>query len=515
MNYLKRGVSNLLLLITILSASLVHSSTLPDNGKPNVLFISVDDMRDYVGYLQGYKGKVYTPNIDRLASMGMAFTNAHTAATVCGPSRTTMLTGKRPSTSGFYSNDGFWKAVMPDAVTIPQYFKANGYYTAGAGKVFHHTPGNNPPVSWDQYQEQVFDDPWVFAKWSPERYFLDYGYRGPIVPSPDWKPLNGVNKLGPEMDWGPIPGKKDEDYGDVHIVNYARQFLAARHDKPFFLALGTYRPHVPWHVPQKYIDMYPLKDIVLPDIKENDLEDVPEAGKKLALAGDDYSIIKNAGKHKEALQAYLASITFADEQLGAILDILESSVYKSNTVIVFWSDHGWHLGTKEHWHKQTLWEETTRIPFIISAPGVTKSNAICDKPVDMTNVFPTLINLCKLPPLSGLDGHDMTRLLRNPNASWDFPAISEIKVGNAAIRSQNWRYIRYQDGSEELYDRKKDPNEWNNLARGKEYQSVILEHRKWVPEFAKSLPGKDAFYFDPATYTYMDRKSGAFIDGKK
>ena len=160
-----------------------------------MLFFTVDDMRDYVGYLNAYGGIVHTPNIDRLAESGMAFTNAHTAATVCCPSRNAMLTGKRPSTTGLYENSQWWKAAIPDLVTMPQHFKNNGYYTAGAGKIFHHTPGNNPPCSWDEFQDQVFDDPWVFAEWSPEKYFLNFGYRGEKVPFPDWKPLNGISEI--------------------------------------------------------------------------------------------------------------------------------------------------------------------------------------------------------------------------------------------------------------------------------------------------------------------------------
>lgn len=485
-------------------------------GKYNVLFITVDDMRDYVGYLGGYGGLVYTPNMDRLAAQGVAFTNAHTAATVSCPSRNAMLTGMRPSTTGLYDNGHLWKASRPDIITLPQYFKNNGYYAAGAGKIFHHTPGNNPPCSWDEFQDQVFDDPWVFSSWSPQKYWLNYGYRKPYVPNPDWKPLNGIEGMANQMDWGAIPGKEEKDYGDVQIVNYAREFLARDHDKPFFLALGTYRPHIPWHVPQKYFDMYPLDGIVLPEKLENDLDDIPAEGRRLALAGKDYKKIRDAGKLKEAIQAYLACITFADAQIGAILDLLEESPYAGNTLVVFWSDHGWHFGTKQHWHKQTLWEECTRIPFIMKVPGLTTANSICDRPVDMTNVFPTLINLCGLPPKEGLDGHDMTPLLTYPSAEWSYPAVTEIQVGNAAVRSQNWRYIRYNDSTEELYDRNNDPNEWYNLAGDPQYKEVIEEHRKWIPaSFAETMPSKDSYYFDPASYTYMHRETGAFVDGLK
>jgi arylsulfatase A-like enzyme len=505
------------LITGILTTGFVSEVFGQQTQKPyNVLFITVDDMRDYVGYLNGYRGIVHTPNIDRLAKSGVAFTNAHTASTVCCPSRNAMMTGKRPSSTGLYDNSQWWKAALPDLVTMPQHFKNNGYHTAGAGKIFHHTPGNNPPCSWNEFQDQVFDDPWVFAKWSPERYFLNFGYRGEQTPFPDWKPLNGIKEIkNAAMDWGAIPGKSEADYGDVQIVNFARDFLSREHDKPFFLALGTYRPHIPWHVPQKYFDMYPLEDIVLPNINEDDLEDIPPMGKKLAHANTDYQTIGAADKLKEALQAYLASITFADAQLGAILDLLEASGHADNTIIVFWSDHGWHFGTKEHWHKQTLWEECTRIPFIITVPGMTRPEMRCHKPVDMVNVFPTLISLCDLPILTDLDGYDMTPLLQDPESDWAYPARSEIKTGNMAVRSQNWRYIRYRDGTEELYDRRKDPAEWNNLAGDASYTEIIQEHRKWIPEYADPLPGKVNYFFDPYSYTFMDRISGAFVDGKK
>jgi len=256
--------------------------------------------------------------------------------------------------------------------------------------------------------------------------------------------------------------------------------------------------------------------IVIPEIKEDDLDDIPVIGKNLALANSDYTMIKDAGKLEEAIQAYLASITFADAQLGSILDVLEKSEYLDNTVIVFWSDHGWHFGTKMHWHKRTLWEECTRIPFIIKVPGVTRPKSICNRPVDMVNVYPTLINLCGLPVLPGLDGHDMTQLLKDPVAGWEYPAITEIGTGNAAIRSQDWRYIRYRDGTEELYNREKDPNEWTNLAGDEKYSTIIEQHRKWVPvSFAEPVSGKDSYFFDPCSYSFMHRETGEFIDGTK
>ena len=484
--------------------------------QPNVLLISVDDLKDWVGFLDGYEGNVITPNMDKLASEGVAFTNAHTASTVCCPSRNSMMLGKRPSTTGLYNNNQWWKAAYPNEIPLPQYFKENGYVVVGAGKNFHHTPGNNPPCVWSEYEDQVFDNPWRHSDWSPEKYFLQYGFRGNITDKPSWKPINGIPELRGELDWGPIPGLEYENYGDVTATKFAQSFLKRNLEKPFFMAVGIYKPHLPWHVPQKYFDMYPLDEIILPNIKENDLDDVPPIGKKLANSTSiDYNIIKEAGKMKLAVQAYLANITFADEQVGKIMEALQKSKFADNTIIVLWSDHGWHLGTKEHWHKQTLWEECTRIPFIIKVSNASGNGMKCDIPVDMTSLYPTLISQCGLPIKSDLDGHDISPLLANPKSFWQYPAITEIKKGNMAVRTKNWRFIKYNDGTEELYDVKKDPYEWQNLAINNEYEKIKEEHRKWIPEkFADAVQNKGAYYFDPYRYTYLNRKTGEFIDGK-
>lgn len=484
--------------------------------KPNILLIMVDDMNDWVGYMSGYGGEVFTPNIDRLASEGVAFTNAHATAPVCNPTRNALMLGKLPSTTGLYNNGQWWKAVYPDEVTMPQYFKNHGYYTAGAGKIFHHTPGNNPPVNWHDFKEQVFDDPWNFARWSPVQFFLQYGYRGPIIQEPDYIPLNNILPRLHEFDWGALPGKDEPEYGDVVVVNYARDFLQQAHSKPFFLALGMYRPHEPWYVPQEYFDLYPLDEIVLPEVKENDFDDIPDVGRQWASSGRHFDLIQEYDQWKEAVQGYLASITFADAQVGAILDALQKSEYQDNTIIVFLSDHGFHLGEKGHWKKQTLWERSTRIPFIIKAPGISKPHSISDRPVDMLSVYPTLLSLTGLPEKQDLEGHDISPLLRNPEMDWDYPAITIHGKGNVAVRSQDWRYIRYHDGGEELYDHRTDPNEWYNLALIDEYTDIIKDHLKWVPEsFAEPVTGKREWFFDPYEYTWLHRENGEFIDGNE
>lgn len=507
------------ILLLLVMHSFMFKKEQPSDENPNILFIMVDDMNDWVGFLDGYKGEVYTPNIDRLASTGMAFTNAHVSAPSCTPSRNTVLLGKFTSTTGLYGNDQWWKAAHPDIVSLPQYFKEHGYYSAGAGKVFHHPPGHNPPVSWNEYQDQVFDDIWNFSRSSPENYWLNYGYRGPMLESPDWHPLHGIEGVRAPLDWGAIPENDYEDYGDVRVVDFAKDFLSRDHTSPFFLALGTYRPHIPWYAPQKFLDMYPLEDIVLPETKEKVLDDVPAMGRRFARRGsNDYDRIMETGKWKEAVQGYLASISFADAVIGQIMDVLEQSGYLDNTIVVLWSDHGFHLGTKEHWHKWTLWEESTRIPFIIKAPGVTQPGSTTAESVGDIHLYPTLVSLAGLPEKEGLDGHDLTPLLMNPDSAWEFPAITIHLEGNAAVRSRHWRYIRYSDGGEELYDHRNDPNEWYNLAGKPEYSEIIMEHRSWIPETFASPAGvgtRDDWFFDPGDYTWLHRETGAFVDGRK
>lgn len=509
-----------IIVLIFLSISLqVNLFAQQKNKKPNIILIMVDDMNDWVGYLDGYEGEIHTPNIDRLAHDGMAFKNAHISAPSCTPSRISLMLGKLTSTTGLYGNDQWWKPVYPEQVSMPQYFRDSGYYTAGAGKVFHHTPGHNPPVSWDEFQDQVFDGPWNFTRSSPENYWLSYGYRGPMVDPPNWFPLHGLTNVRPPLDWGAIPEKREQDYGDLQVVKYAQKFLKKSYDKPFFLALGIYKPHIPWYVPQKYFDQYPLDEIVLPKVKENDLEDVPTTGKKFAGRGsNDIEEIFQAGKWRDAVQGYLASISFADAQAGAILKALEDSDYLKNTIVVFWSDHGFHLGEKNHWHKWTLWEESTQIPFIIKAPGVTTSGSSTNESVGDINLFPTLISLAGLPKKKDLEGHDLSPILKNPNMEWQYPAITVNYEGNAAVRSRHWRYIRYADGGEELYDHRKDPYEWKNLADKEEYMDVIEKHRKWLPETFKDpsiIGNRDDWFFDPHDYTWLHRETGKFIDGKE
>jgi len=475
--------------------------------RPNVLFIAVDDMKDWVNCLGGYEGRVHTPNIDRLAKRGMLFTNAHCVSPKCAPSRAAIMTGLRPSTTGLYDNQHWWYPNRPDTATLPVLFRKNGYAVAGAGKIFHHTAGNNPPRQWDSFQRLEFrDDPWFRGS------RLNYPWTR-HTPNPPGFPFSKVTGLPHENDWGVIP-VPDAELDDVRTVNFAIDYLQKPHDKPFFLACGLFRPHLPWYAPRRFFDLYPLDEVVVPENPENDLDDIPEAGKRFAAArrSDLSKIIKQGGKRR-AVQAYLASISYADEQLGRVLDALEASEHDANTVIVFWSDHGWHLGEKRHWHKSTLWEEATRIPLIIAAPKV--KPGVCAQPVSLLDLFPTLTELCGISTGQPLDGLSLVPQLKSPETRRR-PAVTEFRKGNAAVRNKRWRYIRYEDGSEELYDHKNDPAERVNLARKAKHQPVKARLAKWIPKkWAKGALTKNAFKFDPATYSWKSKDTGKIFQGEK
>jgi arylsulfatase A-like enzyme len=424
-------------------------------AKPNVLFISIDDLNDWVGVLGGHT-QAQTPNIDRLVRRGVHFTNAHCAAPACNPSRTATLTGIRPSTSGVYTNRQAWRPALPDALTLPQQFKRNGYETLGAGKIFHF----GEAASWDTYWPEACER-------SPDLPRAKPGRRGQQIDS---------------IAWGPSRARRDGVLSDQHVAKWASKQLKREHDKPFFLACGFFKPHLPWHVPRRYFKMYPLDKIVLPVVHDGDLDDIPTAGRRFARV-DFHKHIIAQDAWAEAVQGYLAALSFADEMLGCVLDALDASPHRDNTNIVLWSDHGWSLGEKFHWKKFALWEECTRVPLVFAGPSVQRGAS--DRPVNLVDVYPTLVDLCGLRPVDGLDGRSLTPLLRDPSAAWEWPSLTTHGRGNHAVRSQHWRYIRYQDGSEELYDHRVDPHEWTNLADdpGAAVQKAVL---------ADALPVHDA-----------------------
>lgn len=425
------------------------------SSKPNVLFIAVDDLNHWIGHL-GRNPQTITPNVDRLAAMGVSFAHAYCAAPACNPSRAALMSGMRPCTTGVYHNGDDFRPHIRSEQTLNSYFRAHGYHVVGAGKIYH---GSFPRrEDWD-----------------------DYFKRG------------ASNKAGAYVEenvggirWAQLKGG-DDAVGDYHTVSYCIDQLNADHDKPFFVACGIFRPHMPWSVPKKYFDMHPLDQVKLPPHIDDDLADLPAAGVRTAKPDGDHSNIRRAGKWKEAVQAYLASITYADAQLGRLLDTFDNCQYRDNTIIVLWGDHGWHLGEKQHWRKFALWEEATRAPLIWVAPGVTAKGVVCKATVDFMSVYPTLCDLTGLPIPKHCDGVSIKTLLKDPDSPWDRPAITTHGFGRHAIRTATHRYIRYEDGSEELYDELNDPYEWKNIAgASNEAKAIAQELAKWIPE--KNVP---------------------------
>lgn len=454
------------IVVALLCALAVGGGLVADeDNRPNVLFIAVDDLNDWTGCLGGHP-QAYTPNLDSLAARGVLFTRAYCAAPACNPSRVALMTGIAPYRSGIYHNPMPWRPVLPDAVTLAQHFMQNGYKVMGSGKIFH---GAYPdPASW-------------------EIYWPSKTRTRPSDPLPPMRPLNGIPNTG-HFDWGPLD-VDDTAMGDYQVVRWVCERLMEEHDRPFFLACGIFRPHLPWYVPRKYFERFPLEDIQLPVVKEDDLEDIPPAGVKMARPQGDHRKVLQYKQWKNAVQGYLASIYFMDTLLGQLIDTLDRSPYANNTIVVLWSDHGWHLGEKQHWRKFALWEEATRVPLIFVVPegisrlvpGGTPSGGRCGRTVSLLDIYPTLAELCGLPPRPGLDGRSLVRLLRDPNADWSRPAITTHGYKNHAVRTERWRYIRYADGSEELYDHEKDPYEWNNLAGNPDYARIKEELARWLP----------------------------------
>ena len=336
------------------------------------------------------------------------------------------MTGLRPSTSGIYGNDEPLRLALPDAVTLPTCFMNNGYLVKGSGKIFHGW--QTDAQSWHSY-------------WPSMQRIRP---RGPKITG---RPLNGIPDTG-SFDWGPID-LPDEEMPDWQVADWVAGELTRGLETPFFLGFGIYRPHVPWFVPREYFDMYPLDRVTLPEVNENDLDDIPPRGVKIALANADHKKILATDNWHRAVQAYLASVSFADACVGRVLDALDASPHADNTIVVLWGDHGWHAGEKLHWRKFALWEEATRSPLMFVVPGTTTSGSRCTRPVSLLDIYPTLLELCGIDASRlGLEGNSLVMLLENPRTPWKQPALTTFARNDHSLRSERWRYIRYRDGSE-------------------------------------------------------------------
>lgn len=444
--------------------------------RPDVLFISIDDLNDWVGPLGGHP-QTKTPNMDRLAAQGIVFTNAHAPAMLCNPSRAAIMTGISPASSGVYTNQTDWRRTsrLRDIPTIPRYFQDSGYRTFGAGKLFHSSTYN--PWAYFGYNDTT--------AW--HAYFPSLDRQLPDEVTPHERPANGT-PLSVNFDWSSV-STTDMAMGDGQVVTWSIDQIAQDVNSPRFNAVGIYRPHLPWYLPQEYFDMHPLETIELPPVIENDLDDIPAApltgvsrGALAPMALHDWIVEDTSNQRwREAVRAYLAGISFADAMLGHLLDALERSGRSDDTIIVLWSDHGFHLGEKARWRKETLWRDATHVPLIIVAPGVTTPGSRSDAAVSLIDLYPTLVELAGLEMPAHPEGVSLLPLLRDPDAEWEHAAVSTNRFGNHAVSSDRYRYIRYVDGTEELYDIESDPHEWRNLAGDPDYDDVIAGLAERLP----------------------------------
>ncbi|HZH73232.1 MAG TPA: sulfatase [Mariniphaga sp.] len=481
MKYKLSQLSCFLIPGVLLSASCSTDKAVEETVPPNVLMIAVDDLNTWLGCLEGHPN-AKTPNIDRLAARGVLFSNAHCQAPLCGPSRASVMTGIRPSTSGIYMMIDDDKIrddnpVTRDVLFLPEYFKQNGYHTMGIGKLFHtHAP------------EGVFDES---------------GGRVPgFGPTPSERFVwNGrINKEGygnTSTDWGAFP-EADSLMPDYLSAQWAIDKLETDYEQPFFLGVGFLRPHVPWYVPQKWFDLHPLETIETPPYFKDDLNDLPAIVKEI----DDMPMMPTtewaieSGEWPKIVQAYLACISFVDHYIGEVLDALENSKYADNTIVVLWSDHGYRIGDKNTFAKHCLWDGGTRAPLIFAGPGI-EEGQIIETPAEMLSIYPTLLELCELEAYEKNEGVSLVPVLKGEKQEVQPFALTTYGWSNHGIRTTDWRYIRYQDGSEELYNIAEDPNEWHNLIPKGGYETEAAQLREYLPADNKPYALHTFYNFNP------------------
>ncbi|MEM7143513.1 MAG: sulfatase [Verrucomicrobiota bacterium] len=430
-------------IVALLGASSSHG-----REPMNVLLLIADDLNTWI--LEDpdrYTGKVIAPNLQKLGESGIVFNNAYCASPFCVPSRTAMWSGMSPHKTGVYHNQTNIAAseALKDAVSLFKTFKDAGYSTLGYGKISHG--------------------------WSDDGFDEKVNHKRD--PRPPGAPIQSVG--AGEQDWGTIH-IPEEEMNDTQSADRAIAAINQDHTKPFFIVCGTFNPHMAWFVPQKYYDLFPLDEVEVPELNPNDFDDIPPladgvVGKKRNFT----NAVLEAGLHKSAVQAYLATTAYVDAQHGRVLDALEKSPHRDNTIVVFISDHGFHLAEKDHWQKGTLWQEATNSMLMMRVPGMTEPGGTSERCVSLQDLYPTLIDLCGLCKPAHVDGESFVPLLKNVEAEWESTAISYLYDQYASIRTERFRFTRYKEGQTELYDHSKDPHEWKNEAGNPEYAKVVME----------------------------------------
>jgi arylsulfatase A-like enzyme len=473
--------------ILIALALFITTTMLAQDRRPNILMIAVDDLNDWVGVFGG-NPQVKTPNIDKLAKRGMIFHNTSCPGPVCGPSRSGFLSGFMPETTGVYGNaqNMLKSEIVQTHATLPEYFSKNGYLTISSGKIFHpHTTANGLDLgqwAWDVWEQEK-------GKWeiNPDRFYSrDKGIiNGKKIENPLYAKGGGA-----EFSFGPTLNTKETTM-DYLTAKWFENKLQDKYDKPFFMAVGISKPHLPFVVPQEYFDMYGVDTIKIADYKMDDLDDILDKnGKKVYTAEPDFLWSKHYGIEKEVARAYMASISYADACIGVVLDALEKSKYADNTIIILYGDHGWHLGEKLRYRKATLWKEATQLPFVMFVPGM-KGKQDCFRNVNLIDLYPTLIDLCALPKKE-LDGKSFVPLLKNPKKEWA-PAITTTGKGEHSVMTEKWHYIEGRKGTVELYNLEKDPMEWENLACNDTREIVAIKKKlkTFIPKKAADAIAND------------------------
>jgi len=445
----------------------------------NFLFIVADDLNSWVGAL-GRQPDIKTPNIDALARRGTLFVNAYCSAPYCNASRMGVFTGCRPATTGIYQNEPLWDTSGRRA-TIVELLRAAGYYTFGAGKVFHGvfdyaTAGREgrTAAEWREIENRAF--------------LWDQFYTNISEPLPSNRPLNrlfdfsqfaSVPPMYHHFDWGPLADEDSDKTPDAAVLRSASRFLQSGPKEPFFCAAGFYKPHLPWHAPKRFFDLYDPDRLSLPLVKDDDLDDVPPIAREWALQPRDHELVTGRGQWRQAMQGYLAAISYVDSLIGELVAALDRAGLAESTTIVLWGDNGFHLGEKLHWRKFVLWEEATRVPLIVVQPGATARRVY--EPVSLIDIFPTIADLAGLKNMPPIDATSLAPHLKDGGPSRSSPALMTWGKGNHSIREGPWRYTRYRDGTEELYDLLADPHEWTNLASAPSYRPVCERLKLYVP----------------------------------
>lgn len=458
-----------MLLLALLSPCVL---TAAEEKKPlNVLFLIADDLNTMLGCYEHPQAK--TPNIDRLALRGVQFETAYCQFPLCNPSRTSLLTGRNPNVTTALDNKVNFRDVVPDTVTLPQLFKNNGYFTARVGKLYHYgvpgdigTDGMDDPASWDKVV-------------NPRGVDKDVEDEIHTIAPPD---ATGAKRFGGTLSWLAVPDDKGAHTDGVGAEE-AVKILAEVKDKPFFLAVGFFRPHTPYVAPQKYFDQHPIDQIKLPETPQDFVKQTPPAAittKKAEAAMTDE-------QRKEAIQAYLASTSYMDAQVGRVLDELDRLGLSENTIIVFTSDHGYHLGEFGMWQKQSLFEQVARVPMIIAVPGEKKNGQRSEALAELLDLYPTLADYAGLTKPDYLDGKSLRPVLNGSEVSVRSAAFTQVqrgKVKGLSVRTIMYRYTvwNYGDDGVQLYDMDADPLQSKNLANDPAYAEPRGEMQAMIEE---------------------------------